>query len=165
MCTDCNCGNKRAIPRGAVEGSECSQAENRSYRLERETDSRCMDPHSPTCSPTVQPSQISCLTSLSSLPHVTSLPIFLLYFPEKRAKTIQLSTVEPASICNTGSQICEVMKKQGKIKNSTGEHWHVFHCSALQALRLQCPGRYKACFPREINSKSWQNEKQHLGRR
>lgn len=81
-----------------------------------------------------QPSQISCLTSLSTAScHILAhLPVML---PRERAKTIQLSTVEPASICNTGSLICEDMKNQDKIKNSTGE-WHVFHCSALQALRL-----------------------------
>lgn len=79
-----------------------------------------------------KPSQTSCLTSLCLMPHPCPSSC---YASQRKTKTIQLSTVEPASICNTGSLICEDMKNQGKIKNSTGE-WHVCHCSVLQALRL-----------------------------
>lgn len=99
------------FPEGQEEGGECSQAENRSYRLEKETDILCMHPHCPDCLLTAQPYQISFPASPRTIPchHLAHLPEAL---PQKRPKPVWLSTVGPASICNTDSYIGTGVEKE-----------------------------------------------------
>lgn len=102
-----------------------------------------MDPHSATCSPTAQPHHISSLRN----PGVTPCPIL---------------THHPQVLPGEQTQDSLIRRK----KNSAGGHWCVFHCSAPLSPNLSvCTKLQGVFFQGNKLSKSWKNEKQHLGRR